>query len=261
MAPDYLLGDCHTHLDKYPPAEVPDILERAGEAGVGFVVCAGTTVESSQACVQMSQQYAPLYAGVGIHPMEAHQPVDEDVYANLERLARDNPKVVCVSEIGLDFLPESPDRAVQDQVFREQIRLALQLELPIIFHSRESHPEVMRVLREEGADVVGGVMHYFQGDEPTARQAIDHGFFISLARPLLRLPELQEVAKAIPLEHIVLETDAAPQPFKKYRSNWTEPRHTEAVARRLAELKGLSLEEVAQVTTRNLTGLLGLADS
>ena len=179
MAPDYLLGDCHTHLDKYPPAEVPDILERAGEAGVGFVVCAGTTVESSQACVQMSQQYAPLYAGVGIHPMEAHQPVDEDVYANLERLARDNPKVVCVSEIGLDFLPESPDRAVQDQVFREQIRLALQLELPIIFHSRESHPEVMRVLREEGADVVGGVMHYFQGDEPTARQAIDHGFFIS----------------------------------------------------------------------------------
>ena len=260
MAPNYLLGDCHTHLDKYPPVEIPDILERASGAGVGFVVCAGTTVESSQACVDMSQQYAPLYAGVGIHPMEAHQPVDEGTYARLEGLAKENAKVVCISEIGLDFLPTSPDRDVQFQVFREQIRLALQLKLPIIFHSRESHPEVLGTLREEGAGEVGGVMHYFQGDEATARQAIECGFFISLARPLLRLPELQEVAKVIPLENIVLETDAAPQPFKKYRTNWTEPRHTEPVAQRLAELKGLTLEQVAEVTTRNLTGLLGLQD-
>ncbi|MEK7814294.1 MAG: TatD family hydrolase, partial [Chloroflexota bacterium] len=97
-----------------------------------------------------------------------------------------------------------------------------------------------------------------QADEATAREAIDCGFFISLARPLLRLPELQEVAKAIPLEHIVLETDAAPQPFKKYRHNWTEPRHVLAVAQRLAELKGITLEEVAAVTTGNLARLLGL---
>ena len=155
-----------------------------------------------------------------------------------EGLAKGNPKVVCISEIGLDFLPTSPDREVQFQVFREQIRLALDLKLPIIFHSRESHPEVLATLQEEGAGDVGGVMHYFQGDEATARQAIECGFFISLARPLLRLPELQEVATVIPLENIVLETDAAPQPFKKYRSNWTEPRHTETVARRLAELQG-----------------------
>ncbi len=260
MAFNYLLGDCHTHLDQYPQVEIPDILERAKEAGVGFVVCAGTTVESSQACVDMSQRYAALYAGVGIHPMEAHQPLNEAAYARLEGLAKENPKVVCISEIGLDFLPNSPDRGVQFQVFREQIRLAVQLKLPIIFHSRESHPEVLGTLREEGAGEVGGVMHYFQGDEATARQAIECGFFISLARPLLRLPELQEVTKAIPLEHIVLETDAAPQPFKKYRSNWTEPRHTQAVAQRLAELKGLTLEEVAEATTRNLTRLLGLQD-
>ena len=258
MASNFVLGDCHTHLDKYPAAEIPEILERAGEAGVGMVVCAGTTVESSEACVGMSRQYEALYAGVGIHPMAASEPVDEAVYARLEGLARENPKVVCISEIGLDFLPTSPDRAVQYQAFREQIRLAKQLKLPIIFHSRESHPEVFQTLREEGAEEVGGVMHYFQADEPTARQAIGLGFFISLARPLLRLPELQEVAKVIPLEHIVLETDAAPQPFKKYRSNWTEPRHTQDVAQRLAEIKGLPLEEVAEATTRNLTGLLGL---
>jgi TatD DNase family protein len=103
-------------------------------------------------------------------------------------------------------------------------------------------------------------MHYFQGDEATAREAIDCGFYISLARPLMRLTELQDTAKAIPLENIVLETDAAPQPFKKYRSNWTEPHHTQAVAQQLAELKGISVEEVAAVTTRNLARLLGLGD-
>ncbi len=254
-----ILGDCHTHLDKYPAREIPEILERAGEAGVGMVVCAGTTVESSEDCIELSRRYDALYAGVGIHPMAAYEPVDDQVYARLESLAKDNPKVVCISEIGLDFLPTSPDRPVQYQAFREQIRLARQLKLPIIFHSRESHQEVFQTLREEKAEEVGGVMHYFQGDESTARQAIDHGFFISLAKPLLRLPELQETAKAIPLENIVLETDAAPQPFKKYRSNWTEPRHTQEVAQKLADIKGLSVEEVAEATTRNLTGLLGLS--
>ena len=256
----YLLGDCHTHLDQYPRQEIPEILERANEAGVGFVICAGTTVESSADCIAMAQEFDPLYAGVGIHPMEAHQPIDSDTYSRLEGLARDNPKVVCISEVGLDFLPTSPHREIQFQVFREQIRLALALKLPIIFHSRESHPEVFQVLREERAGEVGGAMHYFQGDEATARQAIDCGFYISLARPLLRLADLQDAARAIPLENIVLETDAAPQPFKKYRYNWTEPRHAQAVAQQLAELKGISVEEVAEVTTRNLARLLGLED-
>ena len=99
-------------------------------------------------------------------------------------------------------------------------------------------------------------MHYFQADEATAREAIDCGFFISLARPLTRLSEVQEAAKAVPLENIVLETDAAPQPFKKYRTNWTEPRHVAEVARCLADIKGISVEEVAAVTTVNLRRML-----
>ena len=101
-------------------------------------------------------------------------------------------------------------------------------------------------------------MHYFQGDEPTARQAIECGFFISMARPLTRLPYLQDVARAIPLENMVLETDAYPQPFKKYRHNWTEPRHVREVAQFLADIKGITLEEVAHTTTQNLANLLGL---
>lgn len=255
-----LFGDAHTHLDQYGPEEIPGILERAAEAGIGFIICAGTTVASTRACIRMTEEHDAFFAGVGIHPMEAHSPVDEKVYVELESLAKNNPKVVCISEVGLDYMPTSPDRQVQDQVFRAQIRLAKHLKLPIIFHSRESHADVFQTLREEDAGSVGGVMHYFQGDEPTAKEAIDCGFFISMARPLTRLPHLQDVARSIPLENMVLETDAYPQPFKKYRHNWTEPRHVREVAQCLADLKGITLEEVAGTTTRNLAGLLGLRE-
>ena len=258
MPNDYLLGDCHTHLDQYPAAEMSEILGRAREASVAFAVCAGTTLSSTQDCIDLAETHESLYAGVGIHPMEAREEVTDQVYSELERMAKSSAKVVCISEVGLDFLPTSPARDTQDQVFREHIRLARSLKLPIIFHSRESHPEVFQVLREEQAGEVGGAMHYFQADEATAREAIDCGFYISFARPLTRLPELQDVAKIIPLENIVLETDAAPQPFKKYRTNWTEPRHVQSVAQTLAEIKGIPVEEVARVTTGNLARLLGL---
>ena len=253
-----MLADSHTHLDEYPREEVPEILERAGDVHVGIVVCAGTSLGSSQRCIELSRTYDECYAGVGIHPMNLEGAVDEAVYEALRNLASSHTKVACVSEIGLDFLPSSPDRDLQYQAFRQQIRLARELRLPVIFHSRESHPEVLRTLREEKAYELGGVMHYFQADEYTAKQAIESGFLISLARPLLRLPELQDVASRLPLESIVLETDSAPQPFKKHRHNWTEPRHVKDVAEKLAELQGISPAEVAQVTTGNLARLLKL---
>ena len=253
------LCDSHTHLDQYPPDELPQILERADSAQVDFILCAGTSVASSRACIALAEGNEAIHAGVGIHPMDVKGPVDEATYDALKGLALGSDKVVCISEIGLDFLPESPDRATQYQAFREQIRLARELRLPVIFHSRESHPEVLRVLREERAGDVGAVMHYFQADEATAREALELGVYISLARPLLRLPELQALASELPMERLVLETDAYPQPFKKHRHSWTEPRHVREVAGKLAELRGMELEEVAKVTTRNLMGLLGRA--
>ena len=165
--------------------------------------------------------------------------------------------MIVISEIGLDFLDNMPDRAMQYQAFREQIRLARDLRLPIVFHSREAHVEVLRVLREERAYEVGGAMHYFQGDMDTARAAIDLGFHISLAKPLLRLPHLQAVAAELPLEHVVLETDSAPQPFKAKRENWTEPRHLQEIADKLAELRGIDADEVRQMTTGNFFNMLG----
>ena len=163
-----------------------------------------------------------LHAGVGLHPMDLKEPVDDSTLATLRELAQD-PKVVVWSETGLDYLPTSPAKEVQDQALRAQVRLACELDLPLIVHTREADHDLLRVLREEGAGRVGGALHYFQGDLETAQAAMELGFHISLAKPLLRLPALQEVAARLPLDRIVLETDSFPQPFKKHRHRWTEP--------------------------------------
>ena len=251
-----MLIDCHVHLDSYSDEEVSEVLGRGRDAGVAFVISAGTTVPSSERSIALSAKFPDFFSGVGIHPMDIREPFDDATYAHLKQLAVSNEKVLVISEIGLDFMEGAPDRGVQYTAFREQIRLARELRYPIVFHSREAHDEVFRLLREERAYEVGGVMHYFQGDLDTAKRAIDLGFYISLARPLLRYPYLQEVAAAISLDNIVLETDAAPQPFKARRENWTEPRHTRVIAERLAELQGTSVEEVEDATSRNIRSLL-----
>lgn len=252
-----LFVDCHVHLDGFVGEDVRAILSRAHQADVGAVVTAGTTVESSRRAVALAHTFPEVFAGVGIHPMDVTGPVDDATYTALRDMALSNEKVVVISEIGLDFMEGAPDRATQYQALREQVRLARELGLPIVFHSREAHDETLRVLREERAYEVGGAFHYFQGNEATARAAIDLGFHISLARPLLRLPHLQAVAAALPLERIVLETDTAPQPFKAKRENWTEPRHLAEVAAKLAELKHVDVVEVRRVTMENALRMLG----
>jgi TatD DNase family protein len=252
------LVDTHCHLDSYTnDIEIGEVVARASSVGVRLIVNAGVTVESSRRCVELTDVYPEVYAGVGIHPMDLTVPVDESVYAQLHELATSTDKVIVISEIGLDFMDNMPDRAMQYQAFREQIRLAREFGLPIVFHSREAHTEVLQVLRDERAYEVGGAMHYFQGDLRTAQEAINLGFFVSLARPLLRLPHLQDVAARLPLQNIVLETDAAPQPFKAKRENWTEPRHLKDISEKLAELKGIEVEEVREVTTKNFFEMLG----
>jgi TatD DNase family protein len=252
-----MLVDCHTHLESFSHTEISQVLERARAAGVGHVISSGTTLQSSRRSVDLSGAFPALYAGVGVHPMDVKEPIGESTIEELRKLATSARKVVVISEIGVEFTEGAPDRALQYQAFREQIRLARQVRLPIVFHSRDSHDEALRLLREEGAYEVGGAMHYFQADGRTAREAIDLGFHISLARPLLRLPELQKIVEALPLESIVLESDAAPQPFKAKRENWTEPRHVRLVAKKLADVKGKSVEEVETTTTENVRRLFG----
>lgn len=252
-----MLIDCHVHLDSYTNKEVSEILGRGRDVGVAFVISAGTTLGSTRRSLELSQEFPDFFSGVGIHPMDIEEPFDETTYHALRDLALSTDKVLVISETGLDFMEGTPDRAWQYTAFRQQIRLGRDLGLPIVFHSRESHDEAFRVLREEQVYEVGGVMHYFQGTMEDAQKVMDMGLYISLARPLLRLPHLQAVAAELPLESIVLETDSAPQPFKPKRENWTEPRYTRFIAEKLAELQGRDVEEVVQATTANMRKLLG----
>ena len=256
-----MLVDSHSHLDDFPPGELDGVLSRAREAGVRAIVLAGTTLASTAACVHLAQSHPMLLAGVGIHPMDVTGPIDDATYEQLRDAADSTPRVMAVSETGLNFDNGAPDLSVQYQAFREQIRLAVELRLPVIFHSREIpgqpelHNEVLKVLRQEQGWQVGGAMHYFQGDARVAQECMELGMYISLAKPLLRQPQLQEIAASLPLESIVLETDTYPQPFKAKRESWTEPKDVRQVAVQLAELKGIAVEEVEEATTANFLAM------
>lgn len=260
-----MLIDSHVHLASYDSHEVSEIVRRASDAKVDIIITASTTLESSRQSVELARIFPTVYAGIGIHPNRLREPLAPDAYDTLRELAASSPRVVAISETGLDFLPNAPDQSLQEEAFRFQLRLARELGLPVNWHSQVPEPgvpglhsETLRVLKEEGVGELGGVMHYFQADESTAWAAIEGGFYISFAKPLLRLPHLPEVARRIPLEHIVLETDAGPQRWKENRADWTEPKDIPLIAERLAELKGVPVEEVARVTTANLKRMLRL---
>ena len=250
--------DAHTHIDQHDPDEWPDIVARAREAGVEAIIAAGVTIESSERCVRLAEQFpGAVWAGVGVHPMDISGPLSDSEIERLRELAS-HERVICISEIGLDWEPGRPDRAAQEQAFRAQLRLAVELNLPVIFHNREAGMEPLRIIAEEVGGTVPAVAHYFQGPLDYARACLDQGIYLSLAKPLLRLPELQEiVANHAPLESIVLETDSYPQPYKKNRNKWTEPRDVPMVAAKVAELKDVTPEEVAEATTATIQRVLG----
>ena len=168
--------DSHTHLDEFNPAAIPSILNRAHKAGIRLIITVGTTIETCKNVVQLINRHPMLYGGVGLHPMDLKGFPTEEDYSLLRTLVTSNRKIITISEIGLDFTDTSPPRDLQEQVFREQLKIALQLKLPIVFHCRNAYKEIIKILKEEGAGRYGGIFHYFQGDLSTANAAIDLGF-------------------------------------------------------------------------------------
>lgn len=250
------LIDGHTHIDQFAPADLDPLLARAEAANVGLIIAAGVTLESCRRVCDLAEERPRIRAGVGLHPADLDGWLDDAALDELRRLAT-RPGIVEWSEIGLDYTPTSPAYDLQQDAFRKQIRLAREFGLPLVTHSREADEDTLRILREEGAGEVGGAWHYFQGGLPLAERVMELGFRISLAKPLLRLPELQEAAAQIPLDRIVIETDSYPQPFKKNPVRRTEPWHLPQVAAKLAELKGVDIETVAEATTANYLRMLG----
>ncbi len=245
-----LLFDSHLHLDDAAFAADRDaVLARARTAGVIGLVTVGTSVRSSHAAIDLAGVYPEVYATVAIHPQEAHTATDDAMHA-LHTLAT-HPKVVAIGETGLDFSRPDPPRDVQREAFRRHIHLSRELGLPLIIHCRAPHDELFEML--QGALVPSVVMHAFSGSVDFAVACVAAGYAISLAGPVTfhNARATADVARTVPLERLLVETDApglAPEPVRGRRN---EPAHLMYTVARIAALRDLPPDEVARATSQN----------
>ena len=244
--------DTHVHLnaDQYEE-DLQEVIERARAANLEKMIVIGFDRKTIERAMQLVEQYEFIYAVIGWHPVDAIDCTD-DYLLWIEELAK-HPKVVGIGETGLDYYWDKSPKDVQQHWFRKQIHLAQKLNLPIIIHNRDATADVVRILKEENAASVGGIMHCFGGSVETAQECIKMNFMISLGGPVTfkNARQPKEVATAIPLEHLLIETDApylAPHP---YRGKRNEPAYVTLVAEEIARLKEISVDEVAQKTTEN----------
>jgi len=258
-----VIVDSHCHLNILPEdkvGSVSEVVERAKELGVNRILCVAINPEQWQQVLDLADQYEEVFAAIGVHPCE-----EPDVKVTDEALleAASHPKVIAIGEVGLDYFHF--DAAEQDMVWqhdrlRQHVRIAKQLQKPVIIHTRNSTPDCLRILKEEGADEVGGIMHCFVEDIETAKQAMEIGFYISFSGIVTfkNATELKEVAQQVPLDRILVETDSpylAPVP---YRGKTNQPGYTRYVVEEIAKLRERPFEEVAQATTDNFNRLFKL---
>src|SRR5438552_6136988 len=257
------LIDSHAHID-FPQFDEDraEMLARARAAGVQALLAIGTGPgpEKLDAALPYAEQHDWIYASIGIHPHEAKQATPEH-FSQLSQLAQ-HPKVIAWGEIGLDYFYDHSPRDVQAKVFRQQMELAKSAKKPIVIHCRDAWPDCMKILEEEWAPTgLGGILHCFSSALEDAKRGVDIGFQISFAgnSTFPKAQNLRDIAKALPLENILIETDApylAPVP---YRGKRNEPAYVAEVAKMLASVRNLSAEEAAARTSENFRRFFGLA--
>jgi TatD DNase family protein len=252
--------DTHAHLEMEAfDRDREQVLKRAVKAGLTAIITVGTTLADCKKAVALAGRYPPLYAAVGIHPHEV-KGIDSGTYDALRLLAH-RDKVVAVGEIGLDFFYDHSPREVQLRRFAEQLDLAEELDMPVIIHDRDAHKETLEILRPRKGRL-RGVLHCFSGDWAMARECLDMGFHLSVAGPVTyrKADRLREVAREMPLERLLIETDApylAPQPHRGKRN---EPAYVVETAGCLAEIRGLSVGELNRLTAANARRLFRIVD-
>jgi TatD DNase family protein len=247
-----MLIDSHAHL------EMPDfkkdleaVIERAKASEVEYIFTVGTERKDWKRALEIADSHPSVYAILGVHPHNAKE-IDNQTYSILKELCR-NAKVKAYGEIGLDFFRNLSPRDVQLKRFREQIGLAKELGLPIVVHDRDAHQETLEILKSEKAEECGGIIHCFSGDDEMAKACMDMGFYISIPGSITfkNAERLWETVKRIPLDSLLVETDApfiTPVPFRGKRN---EPSYVRYTAQKLAEVKKVPFEKVAEVTTKN----------
>jgi len=251
--------DTHAHLDsRQYRGEVDAVLDRAHKAGVNRILCVGFDLNSSRAAVRLASLHGGVYASVGIHPHVAGEVDSKDLLA-LRELAQSG-EVVALGEMGLDFYRDLSPRPLQIEVFRRQLELARELNLPVIIHDREAHDEVMDILERE-ARGLRVVMHCFSGDPDMAAECVRRGYFLSIAGPVTYPKSaLVEVVRSVPLQSLLIETDSPYLPPVPHRGRVNEPAFVRLVAERIAAIKGTSPRQVGLVTTQNALSLFGIGD-
>jgi TatD DNase family protein len=254
-----MLIDSHAHLEMPDfKKDLEQVIQRAKESGVGYIFTVGTEKKDWKKALEIAESHPSIYAILGVHPHNAKE-IEDPTYSTLKELCR-NEKVKAYGEIGLDFFRNLSPRDIQLKRFREQIGLAKELGLPIVVHDREAHLETLEILKSEKAEECGGIIHCFSGDGVMARACIDMGFYISIPGSITfkNAEDFREIVRRIPLESLLVETDApflTPEPFRGKRN---EPSYVRYTAQKVAEIKKISFEKVAEVTTENALRVYGL---
>ena len=254
-----LLIDSHAHLDSEQyDHDRNEMIERAKQNGVSHILTIGCDIKSSQDSIAIAEQYDHIFAAVGVHPHDAIEICSE----TLDKLKKmlGHPKVVALGEIGLDYYRDRSPRDIQQQAFRKQIRLAIKSKKPIIVHDRDAHEDVLRILEEENAAETGGVLHCFSGDLAMAQKCLDLGFYLSFPGPITypKNEQTREIVKALPMNRILVETDCPYLSPQKFRGKRNEPAYVRYTAEKIAEIKAISIEDVARITSRNCHDLFGI---
>ncbi|MBT9131726.1 MAG: putative metal-dependent hydrolase YcfH [Syntrophomonadaceae bacterium] len=246
---------CHLDFDQFS-ADREKVIARAREENIKAIINVGTSLEGSRRSIQLAEKHALVYAAVGIHPHEAER-FPAESWEKIERLVQED-KVVAVGETGLDYFRNYSSHTSQKELFRKQIKLAIEADLPLIVHSREADDETLGILREEGA--CRGVLHCFSSTREVAADCLQLGFYISIAGQVTypAAKQLREVILRIPTNRLLIETDAPFLTPEQLRGGRNEPALIKYTAAELAQLYGLSLGDIARVTTLNAQQLFGI---
>jgi TatD DNase family protein len=251
------LIDTHCHLEMVQfDGDREAVIGRAKEAGFEALITVGSNLEGTLKALKLAEQFDFIYVSVGIHPHDAKD-FSQQIYEDLKMMTK-NKKVVAIGETGLDYHYDHSPRDVQKEVFRRHLALAKETGLPAIVHSREAKEDTMAILNE--SEINSGVLHCFSGDAQMAEEAMSMGLSISLAGPVTfkKSSGLREIVRIVPDDYLLIETDApylSPEPFRGKRNEPYYMRHT---ASYIAELRGISFEDVARITTLNAKRLFGI---
>ncbi len=251
--------DSHAHLDDERfDEDRKALIEGLKENNIDLVVNIGADMKSSRASVLLSKEYDNIYAVVGVHPHDA-QDVPEDYIEELKVLSKEE-KVVAIGEIGLDFYYDNSPRDIQRKVFLEQLELARELDLPVVIHTRDAAGETFEILKDAAAKGSRGILHCYSGSPEMALDYIKLGFYISLGGPVTfmkaRVPK--DVAKVVPLDKLLIETDCPYLTPEPYRGKRNEPKYVAYTAHAIAEIKGINVEELAEATSKNAKEIFGI---